>query len=77
MELSKRVRAGSEAAPWVLEEIKKLEKQIQEAEQVLGMLESFENWVIKSKVTSSTYPFKETSVYSRFKEYVSRYKNER
>lgn len=72
--LSDRVRPNSEAAPWVLEEIKKLEKQIEEAEQVLGMLESFENWDIKSRTAPNTYPFDKTGIYSRFKEYTEEYK---
>lgn len=54
--------------------IELLENQIQEAEQILGMLESFENWDIVSRTAPNTYPFDKTGIYSRFKEYTEKYK---
>lgn len=38
MTLSERVRAGSEAAPWVVDEIKKLEDQLTAVQDALDYL---------------------------------------
>lgn len=54
--LSQRIRGDSEAAPWVVEEVKKLEAQLAKLEARLAALESHRSllqWVDYKPVVSS------------------------
>ena len=59
---------------FLLIKIEELKSRLEECEQVLGMLEGFENWDIKSRTGMNTYRFDKTGIYSRFKEYTEKYK---
>ena len=48
--LSERVRANCEAAPWVVKEIKKLEKQLEEADSCLDSILNFTNFKQKNNL---------------------------
>lgn len=72
-ELSEMDRPQTEV-DFLVDKIEGLELRLKECEQVLGMLESFENWDIKSKTSPNTYSFNKTGIYSRFKEYTDKYK---
>jgi hypothetical protein len=72
-ELSEMDRTQTEV-DFLIDKIEGLELRLKECEQVLGMLESFENWDIKAKTSLNTYGCNKTGIYSRFKEYTDKYK---